>query len=126
MDYPQPITTAQNFTAGWVDLGGEIPSFGWDNLTIWLDITKNNSTGLQVRFVHLHTSGGDEYNHINEVVASGITSTYIQHYLLEDTDQKIIIDHRLFNTANYCKCQIKCAVVGVTPAVVDDAKYSLG
>lgn len=121
------LATAQSFTASWVDLGEEIGSLGWENLTIWLDLTLNNSTTMQIRFIHLHTAGGSEYDHVNESEASGTTRTYVQHYELEDADQKIVLDHHMFNTANFCKLQIKVATVGTpTAAIVNTAHYSLG
>lgn len=122
----QQLSSGQNFTASWTDLGSEMGTLGWENLTLWLDMTLNNSTTMQIKFIHLHTSDGDEYDHVNESDSSGATRTYIQHYELEDTDQKIVLDHHMFNTANFCKIQIKVATTGATPARVNSANYSLG
>ena len=52
------ISAAQNFTASWADLGGEIATNQFNSIGLWLNLDINDTLNARVRLIAKHTSAG--------------------------------------------------------------------
>jgi len=125
----QLISAAQDFTAGWVDLGSEIPMFGYSKLKLWLTFDINDSTDLQVRVLEKHESGGtEEYDPALETYsASDIKFEAAYWELNTDADGLFTLVFNTDGCTPYIQVQIKAGTLGVgTDAQMDAAYYTRG
>ena len=105
---------AQDFTAGWVDSGPELSLLfiGWLE-TFWT-LNINDSTGLQVRLVEKHESGGAE-EYPASVETYGVAAVAVQagyHAVTEDVDQLIPLTYKISGKYPIGQLQIKAGVLG--------------
>ncbi|KKN87430.1 hypothetical protein LCGC14_0258850 [marine sediment metagenome] len=105
---------AQAFTAGWVDVGPEIGLLfiGWLE-TFWT-LNINDSTGLQVRLVEKHESGGAE-EYPASVETYGVAAVAVQagyHAITADIDQLLPLSYKISGKYPVGQLQIKAGVLG--------------
>ncbi len=101
----------------WVDAGAEIDCRGYSKLSLWVDLTVNNSTGNQLQILCKHTNAGtDEY--VEETAAD-------YQKTIGDADRKVIYRFELDNNTPYVQIQTKATVLGATEATVN-IDYTLG
>lgn len=122
------ISAAQDLTANWVDLGGEISTENVQHIGIYINLDINNSQDARVRLLAKHTSAGtDEYNlPIRTVSASDVKveDEYIEFNV--DADQKMILEFDLDGIVPFCQIQVQAGTVGATAGQIDSAYYVLG
>lgn len=124
----QLISSPQNFTASWVNLGAEIPMFGFNTLKLFLTFDKNDSTDMRVRVLEKHESAGvEEYPGIIETLGTSVISVEPAYWeLVNDVDQLIPLPYKTDGTVPYIRVQIQAGVVGTTAGQVDAAYYVKG
>lgn len=122
------ISSAQDFTAAWVDLGGEIEVNGARWLGLWLDVDINNTNNPQVRVLAKHTA-----NHASEfslpILTVGASDVKVEEHYIEfnvDADQKVLLSFDLDRVIPYIQVQIKAGTVGATAGQIDAALITLG
>lgn len=122
-------TTAQAFTASWVNIGSEFKVQGFRKMALWLDIDINDTTGARVRvLVKRATAGASaEYSLPTAVVtASDDAITANIQELSSDADQQIVLKYDLDNLFVYVQVQIEAAVVGAGAGQVESIYFTLG
>lgn len=125
----QLITTPQDVTADWVDVGPEIPASGFNSIGFWLEfgITGTTSLNLQFRLLLRHTKAGTAYNRTFYTASTGFDLAvpyFVQ--LDQDADQNLFVPFDLNCAVPFVQLQIMAGSVGATPASLDNARYTLG
>ncbi|MCK5019702.1 MAG: hypothetical protein KAS32_21770 [Candidatus Peribacteraceae bacterium] len=127
------ITSAQDVTTSWVDLGSEVSTFGYNSLGIWVVIDINDSSDIRLRAVAKHESAGsDEYPLSIETVGSaGNVIRVLQHYweFDVDSDRKNILTISIDGIVPYVQLQVQARVAGTTPLIpgqIDSIHYTRG
>lgn len=122
------IAAAQNFTAGWVDLGFEIDCRSYTTLAIWLELDINLSNNARIRALAKHTAGGtNEYVlPIKTVSATDIKVDAEYTEFNTDADQSMVLSVELLNVVPSIQFQIQAGTVGGTAAQIDSAFVTLG
>lgn len=116
--------TAQNFTASWVDYGGEIGTDGHTHLSVWLNIDINDTVNARVRLLVKHTKDGAEYTlPINTTTESVVTIKPEYCEFSDDADQKMAISFHLDFVIPFVQIQIQAGTVGGTAGQILDSKY---
>lgn len=116
-------STAQDFTASWVNLGSAFRTTGGDTVTLWLKLDINNSLDTQFRILFYHTSGGDAYSPQIITPDATLNKTEPEYFEVQtDADQNIVVDFGILGTA-YAQVQIKAGTVGATAGQIDESYY---
>lgn len=122
------ISVAQNLTANWVDLGGEISTANVQHIGVYINLDINDSNNARVRLLAKHTSAGaDEYTLPIRTVSASVVSVegeYIEFNV--DADQKVILEFTLDGVVPFCQIQVQAGTVGATAGQIDGAHYVLG
>ena len=121
------ITAPQAFTAGLVDLGGEINTGGYNYLHLYLTLDINSTTDPGVKILRKHTSAGaEEYQGVIKSVAAALIKIETEIYQWNvDADGLFHIEVPLNGGVPYVQVQIIAAVVGGTAGTMDAAYYIL-
>lgn len=122
------ISSAQNLTASWADLGGEIDARGFNHLAVWITLDINDSQDARIQALGKHTAAGtEEYGLIFGVTrGTGATVTAEYYELNSDADQLVVLDIPLNNVVPYVQLQVQAGTAGTTPGQIDAAYYTLG
>lgn len=122
------ISAAQDLTANWVDLGGEISTENVQNIGLYLNLDINDSQDARVRLLAKHTSGGtDEYTlPIRTVSASDVKVQPEYTEFAVDADQKMLVAAVLDAIVPFCQFQVQAGTVGASAGQIDGAHYVLG
>lgn len=117
------IAAAQNFTAAWADLGGEIPTAGCTHLGVWLNLDVNDSINMRVRALLKHTMAhADEFpGQVRVLSASDIKTQPAYIEVDTDADQMLLVSVPLDGHVPYVQIQIMAGTAGATPGQVDSA-----
>ncbi|MCP4573221.1 MAG: hypothetical protein GY838_12780 [bacterium] len=120
------ITAAQDFTAGWVDIGPELDLLYISLLETFWTVDINDSEDLQFRLATKHESGGtEEYPAI--IATPGVSDIQFQpgyDELAVDSDALVPLTFRLSGGAPVGQLQVKAGTLGAgTDAQVDAAYY---
>jgi len=117
------ISTAQNFTASWVDLGESIDVRDIATIGLYLNIDINDSLNTRVRMVAV--DGSDEYElPILTVGTSSIAVDQEYFEFTDDADQLMILSFNVLDLVGTVKFQIQAGTAGATPGQIDGAKVS--
>jgi len=120
-------TQAQDFTAGWVDLGGEIPTETFKALGLWLIVDINDTLDARFRVLAKHTSGGaDEY--VLPIKTETATVVNIEDEYCEfqtDEDAKRVFSFALDEIIPFVQVQIQAGTAGETEGQILSSKYTL-
>jgi len=123
------LAAAQDFTAGWIDLGPEIGFFGYNKLKLWLTFDINDSLDLRVRVLEKHTSAGaEEYPSIIE--SPGASAVLFEGGYWELNVDADLLHPLVFKgdgVTPYLQVQIMAGTLGAgTDAQIDAAYYTRG
>lgn len=122
------ITSPQDLTAGWADLGGEIKTDGYRYFTLWifLDINVSNNARFQL-LAKIENGGTHEFDFPISSVGSSIVKLEDEDFEFNvDADQKMIKIIDLKNTIPWVQVQVMAGTVGGTAGQIDGAWYSMG
>jgi hypothetical protein len=118
-------TSAQDFTASWVDYGSEISSDGHVRISLWFDIDINDTTDVRVRILAKHTRGGaDEYTFPIETISDtyiSVKDEYVEFAV--DVDGKHVISFELDEIIPFVQVQIQAGTVGASAGQMLSSKY---
>ena len=121
------ISSAQNLTGSWADLGDELDVEGVRTIGLYLTLDINDSLNARVRLVALHTSGGTEHvMPIRTVNASDLTveDEYVE--FTDDADQSIMLPFEIYAVCPCVKFQVQAGTAGVSPGQIDAASVVTG
>lgn len=121
------ISSAQNLTGSWADLGGELNTEGVRTIALYLTLDINDSLNARVRLVALHTSSGTEHvMPIRTVNASDITveDEYIE--FTADADQSMMLPFEIYAVCPCVQFQVQAGTVGVSAGQIDAASVTTG
>lgn len=128
MGGPQDIIAApQDLTGAWVDLGDEFPTAGAHWATLWTELDINDSTGVRVRLVGRHTSGGGDYpvpTLTIGAVAVNVQAGYFEFTL--NANQNLPLGWDINGTFPFCQFQVMATVVGAAAGQIDSAVLTTG
>ncbi len=122
------ISSAQNLTDSWVDLGFEIECISYNTLAVWIELDINLSSNARIRAIAKHASGGaNEYVlPIKTVSATDIKVDAEYTEFNTDADQSMVLSVELANVVPFVQFQIQAGTVGGTAAQIDSAYVTLG
>ena len=121
------ISTPQNFTDAWVDLGSEIDTRFSQRIGMWITLDINLSNNARIRLLAKHTSGGSE-EYVLPIRTVGASDVKVEPEYIEwnnDSDVLMILASDLEGLIPYVQLQIQAGTVGGTPAQIDAAYYTL-
>ena len=118
-------TSAQNFTASWVNYGSEISTDGHARISLWFDIDINDTTDARVRILAKHTRGGvDEYTFPIETVSDSVVSVEDEYVeFADDEDGKRVISFDLDEIIRFVQVQIQAGKLGAPAGQILSSKY---
>lgn len=125
------LSSAQDLTTPWADLGPEIYMFGYNSLGVWLNVDANDSADIRVRALAKHTSGGSEEFPLSiESVGSSSNVVRVNQYYWEfevDEDAQYILLVRTEGVVPYVQLQVQHrANIDSTAGQIDTAYYTRG
>ena len=122
------ISSPQNLTGSWADLGAEIDTNGAKVIGLWATLDINDTNNARVRVLAKHTSAGaEEYQlPIRTVSASDvkIDAEYIEFN--SDADQLMVVSFDLDCVVPYVQFQVTAGTAGASPGQIDAAYYTIG
>ncbi len=126
----QLITSAQNFTASWADLGSAINMNQGKlgaRVAIWLQIDINDTLNARVRALAMKgISDTLEYTFpISTVGTSDVTIEDEYFEFTDDTDRNVILEVVTNGLVPYIQFQISAGTAGASPGQIDSAYYSI-
>lgn len=116
------ISSAQNLTNAWADLGAQQYVAGAVAVGIWITLDINDSTNARVRLLGSHTSGGAEF--VLPIKTVGASAVLVEGEYFEfnvDADQLMIIGSGLDGVIPYVQVQVMAGAVGVSAGQIDAA-----
>lgn len=122
------IPTPQNFTGSWADLGGEIPTHGYNTITLWLTLDINDTLDARIRLLEKHESSGVE-EYPPQIESIGASDVKIEPHYWEvnvDADQLFTVVRQLDGVVPYTQPQISAGTPGGTPGQITAAYYTRG
>lgn len=118
--------TAQDFTASWVDYGGEISTDGHSIVALWLNIDINNTENVRLRILAKHTEGGSGYILPLKTETATIVTVEDEYFeFTTDEDARRVISFTLDRVIPFVQVQIQAGTVGATAGQILDSKYIL-
>ena len=123
--YQEILTSAQTFTAAWVDLGSyAIDVRDIETLGLSVQVTVGTSTGMQFKAVGISTADTTavEYELPSKVVAATKVSAVPLVYELSAATQNIMLDFPVNDLVNYVVIRVKDAAGGT--GTVDSARIT--
>lgn len=123
------VSTPQDMTGSWADLGAEIHLDGFETLTVWAKITINDSTDVRFRGLCKQTkTADDEYEFVVQGIPQGslVTLSPVYYEVTSDVDQNLVISVPLGGAIPVIQFQVKVGTVGATAGTIDRIDYSLG
>jgi hypothetical protein len=117
------ISSAQNLTAVWADLGSELAVAGAKSLGLWMNLDINDSSDVRVRLLAKHTGAGTEEHvlPIKVVSASSIALEDEYFEFTDDADQSMILFWDLEGLVPYVQFQVIAGTLGAGAGQVDTA-----
>jgi hypothetical protein len=124
---PEPlIAAAQTLTASFADVGYEVSTSGYNWAAIWIKLTVQQATNMQIQVLAKHTSAGtEEYNLPIEAVSSGLITISSEVIQFPDANGLYIVKVPLNNVIPYIQIQIKETDNG-TDATLDTCYITKG
>lgn len=119
----QLVSSPQDLTGSWVDLGVELTLGGASYVGLYVELDINLSTNARVRLLAKHaTAHADEFTlPIRTVGASDVKveDEYVEFNT--DADQKMLLSWDLDGVVLFGQFQVQAGTVGGTAAQIDDA-----
>lgn len=117
------ITTAQDLTSGWVNLGEPIDMTNFNRLGLYLNLDINSSLNARFRALGKRAKNDAEVYTlpIKTVSASDVKveSEYVEFNV--DADQRMILTIATEGVVPFIQIQVQAGTVGVTPGQIDNA-----
>ncbi len=115
------ITSPQEFTSGWLNIGREYDTRYVLMVALWLDVAINLSEGLQVRILAKHTADhANAYSLPIRAIAPDVMNLSGEFgKLTANNDQQLIVSWDLDGLIPAIQFQIKADVVGSRAASMD-------
>lgn len=122
------ITSPENLTASWADLGSEKMVPGFKTAALWLNVDINDSNNVRIRCLAKRAlATGLEYAlPINTVGASSVAVEDEFFELNVDADQQIIIKVDLDNVVPVIQWQVMAGTLGASAGQIESAWMTLG
>jgi len=112
-DGEQLVTSAQDITASWVDMGSEIDMRDFTDLNVFLTVDINDGQNVRIKALGKHEfDGTDEFDFIQGTdngTITTITPTYTE--LESDTDQLIMLKFKTYGIP-YIQLQVMAVIAG--------------
>jgi hypothetical protein len=123
------ISSAQDLTAVWADLGSEIQTDKYRWLKIWIQLDINNGANVRIRILEKTALAGS-IEYVQAIETVGTSDLKIEDLYYEfnvDADQNVVLLVELRNTVPVCQVQVQAGTAGApTAAQIDSALYSSG
>lgn len=121
------ISSAQNLTGSWVDLGSEIKTEAQKTLAVFAVLDINDSLNARVRFLGKHASAhADEFTLPIRTISSSDVKLEPEYLELNtDADQKMILSVELYKVVPYVQVQVQAGTVGASAGQIDSAVYTM-
>lgn len=116
------ISTAQDLTDTWADLGAEIPTARAEFIALYLTLDINDSLNARVRMLALHTSAGTE--HVLPIRTEGASDVKVEDEYVEfntDADQSMVLSWMLDGLVHFVQFQVMAGTVGASTGQIDAA-----
>lgn len=122
------ITSPQNLTASWADLGSEKIVPGFKTAALWLDVDINDSSNVRIRCLakRAPATGLEYVLPINTVGASSVAVEDEYFELNVDADQQIIVKVTLDNVIPVIQWQVIAGTLGASAGQIETAYMTLG
>ena len=119
----QLISSPQDCTGTWADLGSEYKLAGARKVALYAELDINSSNNAQVRFLAKHAAAhADEF--VLPITTTGTATLDVEDQFYEfasDADQKVMLTVDLGGCVFYGQWQVRVNSVGGTAAQFDDA-----
>ena len=102
------IAAAQTLTTSFADAGYEIDCRGYTSIGIWVKLTANQATNMQMQALVKHTSAGtEEYNIPIESVSSGLVNVTSEIIQFPDANGLYLMKIKTDNLVAFLQLQFK-------------------
>jgi hypothetical protein len=117
------LSSAQDLTASWADLGDEQRTGGYRWVGLWVTVDINDSNDVRIKALAKHASGGtEEYSLPIKTVSAGSIAVQDEYFeLTDDADQKVLLTWELDYLVPYVQFQVEAGTVGATAGQIDNA-----
>ena len=114
-------SSAQAFTAAWVDLGSEISMLGYNKMCLWLKLDINDTNNPRIRAIaKLEKGGADEYiMQIKTVAASDVKIEDSYYEWNVDADENSVLQVDTDGLIPFVQLQIQAGTVGASAGEID-------
>ena len=113
------LSTPQNFTASWVDVGNPILMLSKETLSVFVDIDINNSINPRLRAVGQLTKNGNDYLFPILTVSTNNISVDSQYFEFPDTDRKYVLEIKTTGLVPFVQLQMSTETVGSTAGQIE-------
>jgi hypothetical protein len=110
----QLISSAQNITTSWVDLGPEVSMYGYNTLKLYLDVDYNSAADVRFRVLDKHESAGAK-EYIPQIETFGTSNILVEPaywQLVGDTDKQLTLVYETDNATPYVQVQVTAVTAG--------------
>jgi hypothetical protein len=125
---PIELTSPQDLTTSWTDIGDQYSCFGFNVIGIYLKLTINDSQDFRIRILaKTSAESSDEYILPINLVTS--EKNYVTDQLAEidvDEDKNMLLFFDIDTVVPYFKIQVQGGFIGSIPATIDKIAYCLG
>lgn len=117
------ISSPQELTASWVDLGEVVDATNWSRLFLWIDLDINDSQNVRVRALpKIGKNDTSEYNYVIETVGSSDVKIEPKYFEFNsDSDQKVVWQVNTLGGVPYVQFQVEAGTAGATPGQIETA-----
>ena len=119
----QLITSAQNLTNAWADLGGQVEMVKNSKTAIWIVLDINSSENARLR-VLAQRYKNDTKEYVLPIKVVGSSDVKVQDEYFEfndDADQNVILEIDTAGLIPYLQFQVMAGTVGATAGQIDEA-----
>ena len=122
------ISSAQNLSASFADLGYEIDCRGYNTIGLWLKCTWEESQGIQVKALAKHTVGGtEEYDLPLELISGGVINVTTELRQMPDSINWLYVYAiKTRNIIPYIQFQARHTNVPISNGTIDTAYITKG
>lgn len=120
------ITSPQDITASWVDLGSEILVDGYTNLGLWVKLIINDSVNVRLKVLAKQTeSATDEFEVPIKTIGSTSIDLNTPYYEFDaDVDQNMLLEVDTGGYVGFIQIQVQAEIIGATAAQIESLSVS--
>jgi len=113
------LSAPQTLTGSWVDIGDAINTMS-SYITVWIDLSINDSLNVRLRPIAKQESAGDDYVLPIITGASSLASVdHLGYEFAKDEDQKVTFSIELVGSIPVVQLQVMAVTPGATPGVIE-------